>query len=144
MPSPTLSLLLLADLVLLLHLAVVLFVLLGLLLIVAGNLRRRRWGWVNGWAFRGAHLATIALVVAEAWLGLTCPLTSLEAWLRVSAGGRAYGEQGFIADWLHRLLFYSAPDWVFALLYSGFGLLVLLAWCYFPPRSVPPPGDPAP
>jgi hypothetical protein len=133
----------LADLVLILHLAVVLFVVGGLLAIVAGNLGRRRWPGVNRLGFRLAHLAAIAFVAAQAWLGQTCPLTLLEHWLRLQAGQAGYGEQGFIAEGLHRLLFYSAPDWVFALLYSGFGLLVLAAWCYFPPRTSTP-GDKTP
>lgn len=133
----------LADLVLILHLAVVLFVVGGLVAIVAGNLRKHRWPLVNRLGFRLAHLAAIGVVAAQAWLGQTCPLTLLEDWLRRQAGQRGYGEQGFIADWLHRLLFYSAPDWVFALLYSGFGLLVLAAWWYFPPRP-PAPGDETP
>ncbi|HEX2013548.1 MAG TPA: DUF2784 family protein [Roseateles sp.] len=133
----------LADLVLILHLGLVLFVVGGLLLIVAGNLLAR-WPWVNGWPLRCAHLATIAVVVAQSWLGLTCPLTTLESWLRLRAGMPGYGPgQGFIAHGLQRLLFYNAPDWVFTLLYSSFGLLVVAAWCYFPPRAGtrPSPGD---
>lgn len=133
----------LADLVLILHLAVVLFVVVGLVAIVAGNVGRRRWPGVNRLGFRLTHLAAIGIVAAQAWLGQTCPLTLLENWLRRQAGQPAYGAQGFIADCLHRLLFYSAPDWVFALLYSGFGLLVLAAWCYFPPRA-PNSGDRTP
>ncbi|MBC7600089.1 MAG: DUF2784 family protein, partial [Polaromonas sp.] len=37
--------------------------------------------------------------------------------------------------WMQRLLYYDAPDWVFVLVYSLFGLLVLASWLYYPPVS---------
>jgi len=122
---------LLADAVLLLHAAVVLFVVVGLPLIVAGNLRG--WAWVNAMAFRIGHLAAIVVVAAQAWLGVACPLTVLEDWLRGQAGETRYAG-GFVAHWLHRLLFYAFPDWVFTLAYTLFALLVAAAWWRFPPR----------
>ena len=121
----------LADLVLVLHLAVVVFVVGGLVLVVAGNLLR--WPWVNSGWFRVAHLLAIAVVSAQAWLGKVCPLTTLESWLRAQAGLPGY-RQGFIEHWVQRFLYYEAPLWVFAVAYTVFGLLVLLAWWYFPPR----------
>ena len=128
-------LLLLADAVLASHFALVLFVVGGLPMIVVGNFVG--WNWVNALRFRLAHLAAIAIVAAEAWLGITCPLTTLELWLRAKSGvttGLAYGDS-FVGHWLHRLLFYSAPPWVFVLAYSAFALLVIAAWIWFPPRS---------
>ena len=122
----------LANLVLAVHLAVVLFVVVGLVLVVVGNLRR--WHWVNHLWFRLAHLGAIAGVVLESWFGLTCPLTTLEMWLRVKANAVAYGG-GFVEHWLQRLLYYEAPSWVFVLGYSLFGLLVLATWWYFPPTK---------
>ena len=123
---------LLANAVLALHLAVVLFVVGGLLGVLVGNLRR--WHWVNALWFRLAHLAAIAFVVAQAWLGQICPLTTLEMWLRVRGGVSTYGG-GFIAHWMQRLLYHDAPDWVFVAVYSLFGLLVLASWFYYPPVS---------
>ena len=123
--------LLLADAVLLVHFGVVLFVVGGLVVVVAGN--RLGWRWVNGWWFRLAHLAAIALVVVQAWLGQHCPLTILENWLRARAGSHSLGGS-FIAYWVSNLLYYEAPSWVFTLAYSAFALLVLLAWWRFPPR----------
>jgi hypothetical protein len=120
----------LADAVLMLHFSIVIFVVAGLALIVAGNLRR--WSWVNRLWFRIAHLAAIAVVIAESWLGITCPLTTLESWLRSKAGQDAYPES-FIEYWLQYLLYYKAPWWVFALVHTVFGLLVAAAWWYFPP-----------
>jgi len=121
---------LLADAVLALHVALVLFVVGGLLLVIVGNLRR--WRWVNRLGFRLAHLLAIAVVVAEAWLAIPCPLTTLEMALRSQAGAPTYGG-GFIEHWLQWLLYYDAPAWVFVTLYSVFGLIVAATWWYFPP-----------
>jgi hypothetical protein len=122
---------LLADAVLALHVAVVVFVVGGLVLIVAGNLRG--WRWVNAPWLRVAHLVAIAIVVAEAWTGRVCPLTSLEMWLRAKAGAAAY-TGSFIEHWLQRILYYEAPAWAFVLAYTLFGLAVAAAWRYFPPE----------
>ena len=124
--------LLVANGVLALHVAVVFFVVGGLLLVLAGNLRR--WHWVNALWFRLAHLSAIGFVVMQAWLGQVCPLTTLEMWLRARAGASIYGG-GFIAHWMQRLLYHDAPAWVFVGAYSVFGLLVLASWFYFPPVS---------
>lgn len=126
-----------ADAVLVLHLALVLFVIGGLLLVWWGHWRRARgahgWRWVDGWTFRLLHLATIGVVVAESWLGIECPLTTLERWLRQQAGAATYAG-GFIEHALQALLYWQAPAWVFTLAYSGFGLAVLASWWRFPPR----------
>jgi len=121
----------LADLVLVLHLGIVVFVVGGLVVVVAGNLLH--WAWVNTAWFRVAHLLAIAVVIVQAWLGRVCPLTTLESWLRAKAGMAGY-RQSFVEHWVQRILYYEAPTWMFALAYTVFGLLVLLAWWYFPPR----------
>jgi hypothetical protein len=131
---------LLADLVLLLHVTVVLFVVAGLPLIVGGNLAG--WRWVNGWWFRLAHLLAIIVVIAESWLGIACPLTTLEVWLRASAGQTPQVES-FIGYWMQRLLYYRLASWVFICAYTVFGLLVLLAWWRFPPSRRRMPHVPA-
>ena len=130
MLDPSLSLLL-ANAVLAIHFGIAAFVVVGLLLVIAGNLAR--WRWVNNVRFRVAHLAAIGVVVAEAWLGLACPLTTLEMWLRSRAGEAPYGG-GFVEHWLQRVLYYSAPAWVFVAGYTVFALLVLATWWYFPPH----------
>lgn len=122
---------LLADAVLALHLCVVVFVVGGLAFIVAGGIRR--WPVARSWPFRVAHLVAIAVVVAQAWLGAICPLTTLESWLRVRARRTVYSGS-FIEHWVGRLLYYDAPPWAFTLAYTLFGLAVVGAWRAFPPR----------
>ncbi len=121
----------LADLVLMLHVAYVAFVVFGLVLIWCGRLRG--WQWVRNPWFRGAHLAAIGVVVAQAWLGGGCPLTTLGNFLRNKAGDTTY-EGTFIAHWLHALLYYDAPTWVFTLGYSLFGLAVVVSLVMVRPR----------
>lgn len=119
-----------ADSVLAVHFAIVVFVIGGLVLIVAGNLRG--WRLVNRWWFRLTHLAAIAVVAAQAWLGVVCPLTTLESWLRAKAREAVY-ETSFIEYWLVRLLYYEAPAWVFTVAYTLFALAVVGAWWRWPP-----------
>jgi polyferredoxin len=119
----------LADLVLLLHLGVVIFVIGGLAVLPFGY--RRGWTRVQGWAFRLMHLLAIGIVVAQSWLGVVCPLTTLESWLRIQSGALAY-EAGFIEHWVQAIIFYQAPVWVFTLVYTTFAALVGLAWLRYP------------
>ena len=124
----------LADIVLIVHTLIAVFVVAGLPIIVAGNIAGANW--VNAWWFRLTHLASIAVIVAQAWLGMVCPLTTLEMWLRRKAGQVSY-EESFIEHWLSELLFYEAPGWVFTVVYSGFGILVALVWWRYPPSRRP-------
>ncbi|QJD60273.1 DUF2784 domain-containing protein [Pseudomonas sp. gcc21] len=121
----------LADIVLITHVMLVAFVVLGLVIIILGNLLH--WAWVNNLWFRLAHVGTIVVVVAEAWLGVVCPVTTLETWLRQQAGAEGY-QGGFIEHWLQSVLYYNAPEWVFVTLYTLFGLMVIATFWWFPPR----------
>ena len=122
---------LLANTVLVLHVAFVIFVVIGLLLIIIGGLLK--WAWVRKLWFRAVHIASIGYVVAESWLGITCPLTTLELWLRRLAGQVVYNGD-FIAYWLRKILFFQAPPWVFTVCYTAFAALVIASWVFFPPR----------
>lgn len=118
---------LVADAILVIHALFVLFVVSGLVLILLGA---RRWSWVRNRTFRALHLAAIALVAAEALLGIACPLTIWEDMLRAAGPG----QRSFIGRWVARLLYYDFPEWVFATAYCAFALAVLWAWRAVPPR----------
>ena len=127
---------LLADLVLILHVGIVAFVVLGQLLFVMGGLKN--WSWVRSLWIRFAHLALMAFVLVQSWMGLTCPLTVWEQALRRQAGQSAY-DASFIGHWLSRLIFFNAPDWVFVAAYTLFGVLVVVTWWWIPPRRFKSP-----
>ena len=120
-----------ADAILIAHSLFVVFVVLGLILIFAGGFLS--WGWVRNLWFRLAHLLGISIVVVQSWFDLICPLTTWEMALRVRAGGMVY-EESFVSHWLHQLLYYRAPPWVFIVCYTLFGVLVLSSWFLVPPR----------
>ncbi|MGO9606020.1 MAG: DUF2784 domain-containing protein [Candidatus Binataceae bacterium] len=120
----------LADAVVVFHAAYVAFVVLGFAAILAGAALGVRWAR-NFW-FRVIHLAAITLVLVEALIGMICPLTLLEDRLRVRAGDTAYPGD-FVGYWVHRLIFYDWPPWVFAVLYAGFTVAVLAAFIAVPP-----------
>jgi hypothetical protein len=122
---------LLADLIVAFHATYVGFVVFGLVAILIGI--ALHWSWVRNFWFRALHLTAIGIVVAEALVGMTCPLTDWENRLRLSAGQSSYAGD-FVGYWAHRLIFYRAEPWVFTMIYAAFGLGVLTAFVLAPPR----------
>jgi polyferredoxin len=118
---------LLADAVLLAHFAIAAFIMCGLIFVWVGA--ALDWRWVRNPWFRYLHLAAIAFIAAEALLGIACPLTVWEDLLRGSV--RA---ESFIARWVHRLLYYRAPEWIFTTAYALWTLATLLTLWLVPPR----------
>ena len=120
-----------ADGVLIVHAAFIAFVVVGLILIWIGYFLS--WRWTRNLWFRVAHLLAIGYVVLQSWCDMSCPLTNLENHLRELAGEDPYGPRGFIAYWLHRIIFFEAQPWVFTLVYTLFGLLVVGTLIFAPP-----------
>ena len=128
-----------ADLIGVIHTLYLLFVVVGQVLILAGW--GLGWAWTRNRAFRYVHLGAIAYVIVQQWLGQWCPLTLWESELRRKAGEQGY-DGGFIEYWLNALLYYSAPTWVFTVVYTGFGALVAATLFYYPPEKKTPPAGP--
>jgi len=85
----------LADLVLVVHAAFIVFAVLGGLLV----LRWHRLAWL--------HLPAVAWGAIIELMGWICPLTPLESSLRVAAGGEGY-RGGFLEHYLDALLYPTA------------------------------------
>jgi Protein of Unknown function (DUF2784) len=122
----------LADLVLVVHASFVAFVIVGLLLIWIGAVRR--WAFVRNFWFRVAHLAAIGVVAAESLSGFVCPLTTWEDQLRLLAGGEQRYAESFIQHWLHQVIFFDLNERVFTISYVVFFLAVALSLWLVPPR----------
>jgi Protein of Unknown function (DUF2784) len=120
---------LLADVVLVVHFAFVLFVVGGFALILAGAVFG--WRWVRNRAFRYLHLAAIVFVAVEALVGVMCPLTVWEHVLRRTAPEGP----SFVAHWVSRLLYYDLPGWVFTTGYVVLASAVAVTLWLVPPGA---------
>ena len=117
-----------ADALLVLHFAIVVFIVGGLVLTWIGA--ALGWGWVRNPWFRYLHLAAIGFVALEAIVGMVCPLTEWEDTLR--GGARP---ESFVGRWVQRLLYYRAPEWVFTTAYAAWALATLATLRLVPPRE---------
>lgn len=137
--------LLLADTVLILHALLVFFVIAVVPFVWIGYFRG--WRVVKNAYLRTGHLFLIGYIVAESVFGVTCPLTKWEDALRVSSGTHARYADGYIAYWLHQLMFFDWGAKVFLAIYAGFFALVVFTfvkvrprlpdWCRRSPRQAP-------
>ena len=116
-----------ADALLVLHFAIVVFIVGGLVLTWVGGLLA--WAWVRNPWFRYLHLGAIAFVALEAIIGVACPLTVWEDLLR--GGERA---ESFVGRWVRYFLYYRAPEWVFTALYLAWTAATLATLRLVPPR----------
>ncbi|MFT4539679.1 MAG: hypothetical protein ACI841_004124 [Planctomycetota bacterium] len=123
--------LLLADLIVVVHLAVVLFVLFGQLAVVAGGCMRRTW--IRSMWFRWSHALMILAVVGQTAIGKLCFLTLWEADLRRSAGQQP-DDVSFVGRLARDVLYVEVEQAILNKIYYGFGALVLLSWILWPPR----------
>ncbi len=125
-----------ADALLVVHFAIVVFIVGGLILTWIGA--ALGWGWVRNRWFRYLHLCAIVFVALEALVGMTCPLTVWEDALR--GGGSA---ESFVGRWVRRLLYYQAPEWVFTAIYAAWAAATLVTLWLVPPRGRPRVGGPS-
>jgi hypothetical protein len=120
-----------ADLLLVLHFAIVVFIVGGLILTWIGA--ALGWAWVRNPWFRYLQLGGIAFVALEALIGMTCPLTLWEDALRGESGA-----ESFVGRWVRYFLYYRAPAWVFTMLYVAWAAATLVTMRLVPPgRSRP-------
>ncbi len=121
----------LADVVVVIHATYLCFVIFGLVAILLGVMLR--WKWVRNFWFRVVHFLAIAIVVAQAVLGIVCPLTSLEKLLLQESGQPVY-TRSFVGRLVNDLIFYDAPPSVFTVCYCLFGAVVLATLILAPPK----------
>lgn len=125
------QLLLLADVVLVVHFAIALFITWSLPLIWLGGLLG--WRFVRNSWFRFTHLVLMAVVLAESLVGMFCPLTTWESALREAAGEQPHG-QSFVAYWVDRLLFHDFSATAYLTAYALFFVAVVVTFYLVPVR----------
>ena len=122
---------LLADLIVAIHIAYVVYVVGGLVAILIGAWRGRKW-IRNPW-FRVTHLLAILIVVMETFLKLNCPLTTWEDQARAAAQQPADGS-AFMDRLLSFILIGTAPRWLINGAYLVFGIAIVATFFLAPPR----------
>ncbi len=120
-----------ADIIVVVHALYASAIVAGLILFPIGGLVG--WKWVRNFWLRTIHLLMILIVVGLTWSSTPCPLTIWEKVLREKAHQETY-PGAFIGHWVHELLFYDAPTWVFTVLYTAVGLSIVLSFVVWPPR----------
>ncbi len=120
-----------ADLILVIHFLYALFIIFGFAYIWTGYFAG--FGSIHNPVFRYAHMAAMGIVVLESLFGIICPLTWIENQLRMNSGNSVY-EEGFIPYWIHRLLFYDLPPWIFTIIYAAFFVLMIITVYIIPVR----------
>jgi hypothetical protein len=123
---------LLADLIVIFHFLYVVFAVGGQVTIMLGWIFR--WQFIRQPAFRIMHLIAVGFVALEAVIGMVCPLTEWEYNLRHLAGQSVDRDLSFIARLVRIIIFYDFSPWVFTFMHISFGILVILAFIFIPPK----------
>ena len=119
---------LIADIVLVIHFCVVIFIISGFVLIPIGY--KFDWGWIANTQLRIFHTGMMVFITLETLLGITCPLTSIENSLR-----GIYQSKSFIEYWIKQIIYWDVPVHFFIILYCMFLGWTFLMWKLFPPRN---------
>jgi hypothetical protein len=117
----------LGQAVLAIHLVVIAFNIFGLVAIPLGAWRG--WAWVRVRWWRALHLASLAVVAAQAALGRACFLTLWQSGLAGTS------EQPLIMRWVNSVIYWPLPMWVFTAAYMAIFAYVLALWVWVRPRG---------
>jgi hypothetical protein len=121
----------LADGILLIHFALVSFVVLGFIFIWIGYCAK--WKSVRNAKFRICHALIMGIVFCESLCGIICPLTEWENDLRIKGGEGQIYKTGFIQEWIQKIMFYDFSEGTFMILYLLFFALIVLTFLAIPP-----------
>jgi hypothetical protein len=117
---------LIADIVLVSHFAIVIFITFGFFLIPIGY--KSNWVWVKNLKLRICHCGMMTFITLESLLGITCPLTLFENSLRGVSETAS-----FISYWIYQIIFWDLPSQFFIILYCFALAWTFLLWRLFPP-----------
>jgi len=122
----------LADIVLFVHFAWILFMLSGFLLTAAAFKYNRIFNWR---LFRASHLAGIAYVCLLAALGKPCPLTLLENALAAGYDSGLVYPGSFLAHYIGRLVYPDIQPMMLVIPTLCLGIFTAVVFIFKPPRK---------
>ena len=134
----------LADLIMILHFAWVLFMLWGFVLTLYSVIRLYVFRstsaycrhFMDRWIFRTVHLGGIAFVALLAALGKYCPLSILEYNIRLRYDPALTYPGSFLVNWVEKLVYPSVPPLVIMIPTIFLALFTLLAYLLHPPVKI--------
>ena len=115
-----------ADILLMFHFAIVLFITSGFFLIPIGY--KLSWVWIKNLKLRICHSGMMIFVTLETLFGITCPLTLMENSLR-----GINDSSSFISYWINQIIYWNFPSQFFIILYCVVMAWTFLLWKLFPP-----------
>ena len=118
--------LLIADIILLFHFCIVVFISFGFFLIPVGY--NFDWIWIKNRYLRLLHASMMIFITFETLLGIVCPLTIIENNLR-----GINENHSFISKWIGKLIYWDFPSKFFLILYCILLLWTFLMWKIYPP-----------
>ena len=117
-----------ADFILFIHLIIAIFISAGMVIFPIGGLMS--WRWCKNFSLRLTHLGLIVVVFIETLIGVNCPLTVVENYLRAQDT-----HQSFIGSLMSNTLYWNMSEALFFHLYGICVVWVLILWILFPPSK---------
>ena len=116
---------LLADIILIIHFGLVIFVTSFFFLVPLGW--KYKWKWLQNRRLRLIHLGLMLVITTETIFGIACPLTTIENFFR-----GVYISNSFLTTWLYKIIFWDLPSQFFLGLYILCFGWTLIMWRIFP------------
>jgi len=133
----------LADLVVLIHFAWILFILWGFILTVCGSISvyvlrtADRWRtFFDGWIFRTIHLGGIVYTAVLTVLGKHCPLTILENKLKEQYNTELTYPGSFVVHYIEKIFYSEANFWLFVIPTIIITVFTVLMFIVRPPAKI--------
>ena len=119
-----------ADIILVLHFGIILFITSLFFLIPVGY--KFNWIFTKNIKIRVFHAGLMTFVTIEKFLGMACPLTYLENYF---LGNNENENKLFLSYWLNKIIYWDLPSYFFLIMY-----LICLVWTFimlyiFPPKK---------
>ena len=119
-----------ADLILILHFGIVLFITSLFFLIPVGY--KFNWIFTKNIKVRVFHAGLMTFVTIETFLGMACPLTYLENYF---LNENENENKLFLSYWLNKIIYWDLPSYFFLIMYLICLVWTFIMWYIFPPKK---------